>query len=119
VRELRSAVQRAYVMTDGAVIDEQWLPNAHAGSPQPYADQPAAVTPAEAPLAVVTRNAATVTLPIGSSLAQMERTMVLATLTHHQNHRERAAAALGISLKTLYNRLKDFAAQEADGDATR
>ena len=120
VRELRNAVQRAYVMTAGAVIDEQWLPETtSAGGRQPAAAHPAAVTPAEAPAEVGTRDAAAVTLPIGSSLAQVERTMILATLAHHQNHRERAAAALGISLKTLYNRLKEYAAHDAADHDTR
>lgn len=111
VRELRNAVQRAYVMTEGAVIDEKWLPEAaRAGRPQA-----AEATPAEA----LAADGATVTLAVGSSMAQVERTMILATLAHFQNHRERAAAALGISLKTLYNRLKDYAAQDATEDATR
>jgi DNA-binding NtrC family response regulator len=58
-------------------------------------------------------------LKIGSSMAQVERTMILATMAHYQNHRERAAAALGISLKTLYNRLKEYAAQDDDGASAR
>ncbi len=39
--------------------------------------------------------------------------MILATLAHHQNHRERTAAALGIGMKTLYNRLRDYAVPDA------
>ena len=101
VRELRNAVQRAYVMAAGDVIDAQWLPGA-AGN--------GAAGPAPA------NGEATVTLPIGASMAQVERTMILATMAHYQNHRERAAAALGISLKTLYNRLKEYAAND-DGTA--
>jgi DNA-binding NtrC family response regulator len=54
----------------------------------------------------------TVTVPIGSSMAQVEKRMILATMAHYGNHRERAAATLGISLKTLYNRLKEYAAQD-------
>jgi DNA-binding NtrC family response regulator len=123
VRELRNAVQRAYVMACGDVIDEQWLPSGAAGA---EARPGVAAVPAQdqAQAGVDRRGAdtapgagphtASVTLPIGSSMAQVERAMILATLEHYQNHRERAAAALGISLKTLYNRLKDYAAQDED-----
>jgi DNA-binding NtrC family response regulator len=117
VRELRNAVQRAYVMTTGAVIDEQWLPDAaHQGLPLHAAAHRAAGSRAKAPVVVASSSVTSVTLTIGSSMAQMERIMILATLEHHQNHRERAAA-LGISMKTLYNRLKDYAEQDAASDA--
>ena len=55
-----------------------------------------------------------ITLPIGSSVAQAERALMLATLRHFNHHKERTAAALGISLKTLYNRLKEYAAEGGD-----
>jgi Response regulator containing CheY-like receiver, AAA-type ATPase, and DNA-binding domains len=58
-----------------------------------------------------------VTLPIGTSMAQAERALILATLRHYHHHKERTAAVLGISLKTLYNRLKEYAAEEASSDA--
>ena len=51
-----------------------------------------------------------ITLPIGVSLAEAEKALMLATLRHFNHHKERTAAALGISLKTLYNRLKEYAA---------
>ena len=54
-----------------------------------------------------------VTLPIGTSMAQAERLLMLATLRHYNHHKERTAAVLGISLKTLYNRLKEYAAEES------
>lgn len=55
-------------------------------------------------------------LPLGISLAQAEQTLILATLQHYGRQKERTAAALGISLKTLYNRLKQYAAEDpADG----
>ena len=50
-------------------------------------------------------------MPLGTSLADAERQLVLATLKHYDNHKERTAAVLGVSLKTLYNRLKTYAAE--------
>ena len=110
VRELRNAVQRAYVMARGEVIDDDWLPNA-TGAPAARKGNGDLRSP-QARDGVNTRQ--TVTIPLGSSLAEMEREMILATLDFYENQRERAAAALGISLKTLYNRLKEYSA-----DATR
>ena len=54
-------------------------------------------------------------LPIGTSMAEAERALILATLLHFHHHKERTAATLGVSLKTLYNRLKDYAA-DGGGD---
>ena len=41
-------------------------------------------------------------------MAEAERQLILATLAHFGNHKERTAAVLGVSLKTLYNRLKEY-----------
>ena len=57
-------------------------------------------------------DAEAVTVPIGTSLAQAQRMLLLATLRHYHHHKERTAAVLGISLKTLYNRLKECAADD-------
>ncbi|MDP3222823.1 MAG: helix-turn-helix domain-containing protein, partial [Rubrivivax sp.] len=57
-----------------------------------------------------------VVLPIGTSVAQAERLLTLATLRHFNHHKERTAAVLGISLKTLYNRLKEYAADSPEAD---
>ena len=122
VRELRNAVQRAYVMAQDDLIDDSWLPSASEASQisgwgglsavaEPPQDRPAAPS-AAAP----TDGMPTITLPIGSSVAQAERALMLATLRHFNHHKERTAAALGISLKTLYNRLKEYAAEGADAE---
>ena len=58
-------------------------------------------------------------LPIGCSMAEIERRFILATLNHYKQHKERTAAVLGISLKTLYNRLKEYAAADADWPDSR
>ncbi len=101
VRELRNVVQRAFVMAAGPVISDDWLPS-DAG--------PAASARAEAPEAV----GASIVLPIGTSMADAERALILATLRHFNHQRERTAAVLGVSLKTLYNRLKEYNAKAPD-----
>ena len=120
VRELRNAVQRAYVMAQGDTITERWLPgfDASTGTVAAVAavaavtavaePAPAQAEPAESAAAAEP----SIVLPIGTSLAEAERRLMLATLRHHNHHKERTAAVLGISLKTLYNRLKEYAADE-------
>ncbi len=128
VRELRNVVQRAYVMAEGQLIDERWLPLA-SHSPDAPDSAPAPLeassrsAPAAAPVSAPTAPTAPaapspaaelLSVPIGTSLAHAERLLILATLRHFHHHKERTAAVLGISLKTLFNRLKDYAASEAD-----
>jgi DNA-binding NtrC family response regulator len=96
VRELRNAVHRAYVMASSPVITDEWL----------SFDKPASVE-ASGPA---------INIRIGTALADVERTLILATLKHFDNHRERTAAALGVSLKTLYNRLKEYSADGHSGN---
>ena len=48
--------------------------------------------------------------PLGYKLKEMERRMILATLEHFENDKPRTAESLGISLKTLYNRLRQYKA---------
>jgi DNA-binding NtrC family response regulator len=93
VRELRNVVYRAYVMTPGTTIEDDCLPQAPGQ----------AIDALSAPVLAVR---------IGSTLAEVERMLTLATLEHLGRHKEKTAATLGISLKTLYNRLKDYAADD-------
>ncbi len=112
VRELRNAVQRAYVMAQDEFVDEAWLPTVQSvGLASGWgAIDSAAPARARAPAPDAVPS---ITLPIGSSVAEAERALMLATLRHFNHHKERTAAALGISLKTLYNRLKEYAAEGA------
>jgi two-component system, NtrC family, response regulator AtoC len=91
VRELRNVLQRAYVMATGPQIGSEWLPR-----------------DALAPPAAVPGGGDLVQVPVGTPLADAERQLILATLAHYGHQKERTAAALGVSLKTLYNRLKEY-----------
>ncbi|RPI48799.1 MAG: sigma-54-dependent Fis family transcriptional regulator, partial [Betaproteobacteria bacterium] len=91
VRQLRNAVHRAFIMAEGNDIDEDHL------------SFDAIVAPAE-PAA----NGATVTVPVGTSIAEMERKLIVATLDYCSGRREQAAEMLGVSPKTLYNRLREY-----------
>ena len=99
VRDLRNAVQRIYLMADGRDIDDEWLQPGVPGSAG--ARPPAALAAAD--------DGETLVVRIGQPLAEIERAVILATLKRFDHHKERTAAALGVSLKTLYNRLKEYA----------
>jgi DNA-binding NtrC family response regulator len=113
VRELRNAIQRAYVMAAGETIDEQWLPGVQPTAAHPVAAPAPAAAPRAAAADPADRRATSaaaehLTVPIGTSMAEAEKALILATYRHFGQHKERAAAVLGISLKTLYNRLKEY-----------
>lgn len=92
VRELQNAVHRAYI------LDDQEL------------DVRAATLAPRSTLPVHDANA--VRVPIGTSLAEAERWIVVATLKQCGGNKTRAAATLGLSLKTLYNRLHAWRAED-------
>ncbi|RCW72492.1 sigma-54-dependent transcriptional regulator [Pseudorhodoferax soli] len=92
VRELRNVLQRVYVMSEGDTITTEWLPSNG---------------PARAP-AMALGGDPDLRVALGTPLADVEQRLILQTLRHYGNHRERTAAALGVSLKTLYNKLKTY-----------
>ncbi|SFP31705.1 sigma-54 dependent transcriptional regulator [Variovorax sp. 770b2] len=120
VRELRNIVQRTWVMATGPEVGDEWLPPPTV----------AAVAPAGAARALPRRDASTAratmagfddTVPgalepggnellveVGTQLADVERRVILATYESCGRNKERTAAVLGISMKTLYNRLKEY-----------
>ena len=50
---------------------------------------------------------------VGRTVAEVERDLILETLRHCLGNRTRAAAVLGISIRTLRNKLNDYAAAGA------
>jgi DNA-binding NtrC family response regulator len=107
VRELRNAVQRACVMAQGSQVDDEWLPKCSALAPERGAQAPR--LPSEQHGASDgTTTAARLSIQVGTPLSEVERQLILATFKYCGEHKERTAALLGISMKTLYNRLKEY-----------
>jgi DNA-binding NtrC family response regulator len=107
VRELRNVVQSGYILA-ADVISADSLPPELRGGRAPDS------RPAPAVEGVVT-------VKPGTTIADAERMLIFATLRQFNGDKTRAAESLGISLKTLYNRLhayeKDEHAPEASVDA--
>ncbi len=55
-----------------------------------------------------------VRLPVGTTVSEAEKSLIQLTLQHTKNNKTRAAEILGISLKTLFNKLKEYGAAEAE-----
>jgi DNA-binding NtrC family response regulator len=89
VRELRHAVQRHYILADGDVVSVR----------------------AEAPPRPVTESDGSIRFAVGMTFEEIEREMLLKTLASCNNNKRQAARALGITAKTIYNRLLRYRAQ--------
>jgi DNA-binding NtrC family response regulator len=88
VRELRNCVERAFILATDQIGREALPFTAPAPASGPARDG--------------------VWLPLGASIADAERDLIRITLEHHDGDRTRTAQALGISVRTLYNRLKEY-----------
>ncbi len=85
IRELRNVIERATILAEGEFVEPRHLP-------------PSLVARGEETLP-------TVTLSPGTTVDEAERRLILLTLDHTRNNKTRAAEILGISLKTLHNKL--------------
>lgn len=88
VRELKNVVQRAYILCPQTLVLEETMP--HHALRKPAARE------------------GHLNFCIGMPLADAQRQAILATLKHYQGNKRLTAEALGVSLKTLYNRLKEY-----------
>jgi DNA-binding NtrC family response regulator len=105
VRELRNAIQRAWVMALTSEVTDEWLP-LKPSTPVAAGEKSLSLNPASL-------GSEMLHIPLGLPLSEIERRVILATFEHCQRHKERTAAVLGISMKTLYNKLKEY--QRDDG----
>ena len=98
VRELRNCIERAVVSSDDVHIPAALL---SIGGQRLTAATPAAPASAAA-------MEATSDQPVGITLDEAERILILKTLAALGNNKTRAAECLGISLKTLHNKLRRY-----------
>ncbi len=93
IRELKNIMERAFVMTLGGAVEaaqiEPWLGRSR--DPEPGG-----------------------CLSAGMTLKQAEEVLIRATLDHFHGHRQKTAESLGISVRTLINRLREWKLEEAN-----
>jgi len=84
VRELKNLVHRAYILAEEHIgLDSL-------------------------PLGVQETPGSNLNVKVGTSLGEVEQRLILATLEDCEGDKKKAAEVLGISLKTLYNRLNEY-----------
>jgi DNA-binding NtrC family response regulator len=97
VRELKNVVERAFILADEEITPEA-LPPELSGAPLPTGPY--------------------LQLKVGVSLADAEKRLIFATLDQEDGNKKEAANILGVSLKTLYNRLNQYKEEEEAAEAS-
>lgn len=87
VRELRNCIERAFILADEEVVLDRSLLIPY-GSDAAFGD--------------------CIALRVGTRLDEAERRLIMATLEESAGNKRRAAAILGCSIKTLYNKLQQY-----------
>ncbi|HSX61910.1 MAG TPA: sigma-54 dependent transcriptional regulator [Tahibacter sp.] len=88
VRELRNVVGYAYIMSASDAIGD---PLGQIRVPEPLQETPS-----------------TLTVAVGTTFEEIERRMLMKTLEFFGNDKTKAARALGVSVKTIYNQLARY-----------
>jgi DNA-binding NtrC family response regulator len=102
VREMRNTLERGVIVCEGALVEPRHLPpNFGSGGVKPIASDGEGIR-----------------LEVGTTVGEAEKLLILKTLAANNNNKTRAAEVLGISLKTLHNKLKEYGnASAAANDA--
>lgn len=93
VRELKNYVQRSFIMADDVIECDSAVSE-------------------QAPR---TEDGTTITIRVGTPLEEVERRVTMATLAYCGHVKRKAAEILGVSLKTLYNRLESYGGKDTAG----
>ena len=99
IRELRNVLERSSIMCEKDLITRSCLPDEFGK------------TAAKGP-----SDLGAIKFPIGTTVDAMEQELILQTLAATGNNKTRAAELLGISLKTLHNKLKEYGGERAEGE---
>jgi transcriptional regulator with PAS, ATPase and Fis domain len=101
VRELRNTIERAVVLSMEDQLEAYHLPpgfGTRTVRPSPETDEDA------------------IQVKVGATVDEAEQLLILKTLESTGNNKTRAAEKLGISLKTLHNKLKEYGSSNAEAD---
>ena len=99
VRELRNTLERAVIVCEGPVVETKHLPPGFG----------------HAPVRLSEDDADSIRVGVGTTVGEAERLLIIKTLESTNNNKTRAAEILGISLKTLHNKLKEYGGSSSDG----
>ena len=104
VRELRNVLERAIILAGEGRIEMRHLPPALPARSAAAVAIAIARTKSEPPA---------LSCPVGTTVAEAEKALILETLKFTGNNKSRAAEVLGLSNKTLHNKLREYGREEA------
>ncbi len=104
VRELENAIHRAVLLAHGPEIGPEAIELAAPNAAAPVLAEESAGAPAASPV----RAANAVAALVGRRMEEVERDLILETLGRCLGNRTRAAEILGISIRTLRNKLAEY-----------
>jgi DNA-binding NtrC family response regulator len=121
VRELRNTIERAVILAGSGMLGEEHLPP-HFGEPG-FAPPPTRAVSMDGlgsrPVAQSSEvqryldESNSVRVEVGTTVDEAERQLILKTLHSTHNNKTKAAEILGISSKTLQNKLKEYSTTAA------
>jgi DNA-binding NtrC family response regulator len=100
IRELRNVLERAAIMSEKDLISRSSLPGEFG--------KVASKGPSDL---------SSIKFPVGTTVDAMERELILQTLQATGNNKTRAAELLGVSLKTLHNKLKEYGSEKTETES--
>ena len=116
-RELRNTIERAVILADGKTLDASHLPPGFGDehhTPPSHGAHLHYSAPQSSGFSSAPQNEGTVQLSVGMTVDEAEKQLILKTLEATRNNKTRAAEILGISSKTLQNKLKEYALEDKD-----
>ncbi|HKF39849.1 MAG TPA: sigma-54 dependent transcriptional regulator [Candidatus Acidoferrum sp.] len=99
IRELRNVLERAAIMSEKDLISRSSLPGEFGK------------LPSKSP-----SDLSSIKFPVGTTVDAMEKELILQTLQATGNNKTRAAELLGVSLKTLHNKLKEYGSEKTESE---
>jgi two-component system, response regulator FlrC len=103
VRELENAMHRAVLLASGEEIGPDAITTSEPANAAAPADDRSAAAPAD--------NADPISPLVGRRMEEVEQALILGTLHSTAGNRTHAATILGISIRALRNKLRDYASQ--------
>ncbi len=111
IRELRNVLERAAIVAKEGTLRVEHLPSTFGLAATPVPQK-----------VLASPDATSLNLEAGKTLSEVEKAYIYLTLKSNNNNKKRTAEILGISLRTLHNRLSSFTEEqrkEANADAVR
>lgn len=96
VRELENVMERSMILNDGAGITAEAVTLGMEGGPEVAKEH----------------------VPVGTTIHDMEKNLIMSTLQSVEGNRTKAASLLGISIRTLRNKLNEYSGKSQIFDAS-